>query len=289
MSASLAGAIDGHIHSSPDTVPRSQDDLELAGAAAAAGMRAIVLKNHHLPTAGRAALVRKIVPEVQTIGSVSLNAAVGGLNPDAVRATLALDGRVVWLPTVSAENHLRHAKDTPPGAVQAPMIGTTPVPVVDADGAPLPALLEVLDVIAEHDVALATGHLAAGEASTVLKIAHERGVRRMVVTHVDAPSTKMPIDMQLELAELGVKFERCQILHHIFGDPVQQVLEDVRAIGVEHNVVSTDAGLVAVPKAVEAFERFRTELEAAGMTEEEWRVMACDNPARLLALDERPL
>ncbi|HXI26997.1 MAG TPA: DUF6282 family protein, partial [Vicinamibacterales bacterium] len=41
----LRGAIDVHVHSDPDNVPRSLDGLEAAKQARAKGMRAIVLKN----------------------------------------------------------------------------------------------------------------------------------------------------------------------------------------------------------------------------------------------------
>ena len=50
----LSGAIDIHVHSSPDNVERSVDGLEAAVMARAHGMRAIVLKNHYDPTAGLA-------------------------------------------------------------------------------------------------------------------------------------------------------------------------------------------------------------------------------------------
>src|SRR5512143_3007561 len=53
---SLAGAIDIHVHSAPDSTPRSVDAIEAAKLAHAAGMRAIVLKNHYDPTAGLAAI-----------------------------------------------------------------------------------------------------------------------------------------------------------------------------------------------------------------------------------------
>ncbi|HKZ25788.1 MAG TPA: DUF6282 family protein, partial [Acidimicrobiia bacterium] len=42
----LRGAIDTHIHSSPDVLPRRQADREVVADADTAGMAAIVLKNH---------------------------------------------------------------------------------------------------------------------------------------------------------------------------------------------------------------------------------------------------
>jgi hypothetical protein len=61
----LRGAIDIHVHSDPDNVPRSVDGLEAAKLAQQKGMRAIVLKNHYDPTAGLAFLARKTVPALR--------------------------------------------------------------------------------------------------------------------------------------------------------------------------------------------------------------------------------
>ena len=43
---------------------------------------------------------------MQILGSVTLNDAVGGLNPFAVEAALDLGARVIWMPTISAQNHI---------------------------------------------------------------------------------------------------------------------------------------------------------------------------------------
>ena len=76
----LTGLIDMHIHSAPDVRPRLLDDLEVAQQAAAAGMRAVVLKSHVTCTADRAAIAKKVTPDVHVFGSVTLNDAIGGLN-----------------------------------------------------------------------------------------------------------------------------------------------------------------------------------------------------------------
>lgn len=47
-------------------------------------MRAIVLKNHFDSTAPLAWVVSKVVPDLQVIGGVVLNRAIGGINPAAV-------------------------------------------------------------------------------------------------------------------------------------------------------------------------------------------------------------
>ena len=79
--ALLAGAIDIHVHSAPDNVPRSIDGLEAAGSRATRACARIVLKNHYDPTAGLAYLARKAVPGVEVFGGIDLNLTVGGMNP----------------------------------------------------------------------------------------------------------------------------------------------------------------------------------------------------------------
>ena len=60
-----AGVIDMHVHSHPDVFGRSMDDIDVATLAKAKGMRGIVLKNHVVTTADRAALVMKVVPGIE--------------------------------------------------------------------------------------------------------------------------------------------------------------------------------------------------------------------------------
>jgi Family of unknown function (DUF6282) len=79
----LEGAVDTHVHSAPDLVPRKLDDLEVARQARGRGMAAVVLKNHFFTTALRAALVEAQVPGIRVIGSIVLNQAMGGINPQA--------------------------------------------------------------------------------------------------------------------------------------------------------------------------------------------------------------
>src|SRR5512142_2681767 len=113
----LAGVVDIHAHSDPDSVPRSIDAVDLARAAKAAGMRALVLKSHWEPTASMAYLVRKAVPGIDVFGGIDLNRTVGGLNAAAVERMASIKGgwgRVVWMPTFDAENQVRYSKENRP-------------------------------------------------------------------------------------------------------------------------------------------------------------------------------
>lgn len=283
----LAGAIDTHVHSGPDVVPRAQDDVELAQSAAAAGMRAIVLKSHHFSTADRAVIAGRQVQGLTVVGGLALNfPSCGGLNPDAVRAALAIGGRVVWLPTISAANNLAHVRrgagSTHLGNLTSSVVA---VAVVDPQGRPLAALDSIFELVAEHDAVLATGHLAHAESVSCIARAQELGVRRIVVTHPELGVVGMPRDVQRELAQAGVMFERCY-LNVINGLPVAEFLADARAVGLNSTIVATDLGQAVNPPATEGFRACHAALTAAGMTAEEWALVTRHNPARLLGLED---
>ena len=82
----LRGAIDIHVHSDPDRVPRVLDAMEAVKQAREAGLRGLVLKSHWDPTAGLAMLTRKYNPGIEVFGGIDLNLPVGGMNVAAVRS-----------------------------------------------------------------------------------------------------------------------------------------------------------------------------------------------------------
>ena len=88
-------------------------------------------------------------------------------------------------------------------------IEAPPVAVVDEHGAPLPELSTVLDVVAEHGLVLATGHLHRDEIFTVVDAALAAGVRDVVVTHPEFTAQDLSIEDQVALAERGAILERC--------------------------------------------------------------------------------
>jgi len=104
----LEGATDLHLHAGPSVFPRLMDAVETAKAARASCMRGVVIKHHHTPTVDRGYFVHKAVPEIEVYGGVTLNYAAGGLNPFAVDSALRLGGKIVWMPSVDAQNHKTH-------------------------------------------------------------------------------------------------------------------------------------------------------------------------------------
>src|SRR5437016_7843814 len=158
--AQLAGVIDIHVHSDPDSVPRSIDAFDLARIAREHGMRALVLKNHYEPTASLAWAVRKFVPGIEVFGGIDLNRSVGGVNPAAIERMVLMKGgygRVVWMPTFDAENQVRFSKE------QRPFVS------VSRNGALLPETKAVIVLAAKHGLLLETGHSSAEVCLMVLR------------------------------------------------------------------------------------------------------------------------
>ena len=57
----LVGCIDFHLHSGPDNVPRSQNDIQVAAKAREMGMRGVNFYNHQVPAHDRAYITRQVV------------------------------------------------------------------------------------------------------------------------------------------------------------------------------------------------------------------------------------
>jgi hypothetical protein len=289
----LRGAYDTHMHISPDVVERIVDDITLARRFQELGMAGFVLKSHYTSTAERASVVRAAVPGVSVLGAISLNRAVGGINPLAVEIAAREGARTVWLPTVDSVNE-SHEREAPAGAkvpvwvklqldLREQGIEIPPVPVVnESDGTVLPEVREVLDMIARHGMVLATGHLSRGEIFAVVEAALESGVETIVVTHPEFPSQDLAVEDQIALAGQGALLERCFTTPHTGKVPWEQWIENIRATGPENSVLSTDLGQVFNPPVEDGMALMVDRLLDAGFGEEEVYVMAVVN-TRLVA------
>jgi hypothetical protein len=179
ISRILIGAIDPHVHSGPSIAPRAMDHLELAEEVSKATFAAVITKDHDYSGVMTAALIAKHHPHLKAkvYSSIVLNNVVGGMNPYAVEHTAAMGGKIVFMPTLAAENHLRWEKSSGwshPASTQK-MRPASPVPVLDANGRVRDDVKEVLDVIARTDMALASGHLHISETWLVFEEAQRRG------------------------------------------------------------------------------------------------------------------
>jgi hypothetical protein len=287
----LRGAYDTHVHISPDVVERKIDDLGLARRMRDLDLAGFCMKSHYTSTAERASTVRAAVPEIDALGSIVLNRAVGGMNPLAVEVAGREGARIVWLPTVDSVNE-SHERDAPPGG-KVPVwvklqlelrevgIEIPPVPVLDEDGKPLPETREVLETIARHQMVLATGHLSGEEIFVVVEAAVEAGIETIVVTHPEFPSQDLGLAAQRELVERGALLERCFTTPHTGKVSWERWLEAIRATGPANSVLSTDLGQAFNPAVEDGMGFMVDRLLEAGFDEKEIKTMAVTNTRRV--------
>jgi hypothetical protein len=274
----LDGAIDLHAHYGPDSYPRQWDAFEIVALAKERGLRAIVLKNHWSETAGLAYLLRKYGAQgIEVFGAVTLDTPVGGVNPQAIRYMADVAGgwgRIVWLPTHDSEHEVAYNRDGRPSVR------------VSREGVLLPEVLEVLDLIAQHRLTLATGHVTPQETLMILAEARKRGITRSIVTHplLDPQFTFMSVAQLSDAVALGALIEITAGSLFREGAGRARVLEAIRAIGPDAFFVASDSGLVGTPNHTDALVMAARVLRQNGFDERALDVMFKHNPARLLGL-----
>jgi len=292
----VRGAVDYHVHVSPDFVDRRIDDLTLARRCLETGLAGFGLKSHYTATAERARVVAAAVPGVTVLGTITLNAAVGGLSPLAVEIAAREGARIVWFPTVSALNE-QHEIDEARAAGNVPVwvafelslrdagVRPDPVPVVDDHGRLTDAAEQVLEVVARHELVLCTGHLGRDEIFAVVAAASEHGIRNVVVTHPEFPSQSLEPSEQVELAELGALMERVFTTAYTGKTTWSRVFEATRAVGVERTVWATDLGQLANPPVEDGLALMADVFLDAGFSQDDVRTMAVTNTRRLAGLE----
>lgn len=281
----LEGAVDMHVHTAPDLVERFQTDVELARAANAAGMAGVVVKSHVVPTVGRVDLVNQAVGEDVLHGGVACNGTVGGLNRDAVETALELGGKMVWLPTAWSANHASQARAA---GVERFVGQRVPdedeeIPVA-VDGEITAATAEILDLAAEYDAVVGTGHATPDEIEAVAAACADRGVD-CLVNHPCFRVVDVSLDRQERLAEMGAVMEYCAYaVEGTDGHTVERVAEAIDRVGPDQAVLATDYGQAENPP-VPGLREFAETVFDAGLDREAVRRCLVDTPTELLDLD----
>jgi hypothetical protein len=288
----LRGALDLHVHTGPDLVPRRVSDLEMTRRARQAGMAGFVIKSHHASTAGRATLCTALVAGVRVVGSITLNHYVGGLNACAVEGAAQTGARVVWLPTTDASNEAGILAGWPAGRPLPPYLqvkqdllnkGRLPpaIAVTGDDGALTPGAQEVIEVVRDYGLTLCTGHLGWPEIRVLVPAARQAGVGKVVITHPESPSIGLTPAQQAWLAAQGAYFERC----YAYSGSSQVIDAEARAVrstGVARNVLSSDLGRMDGPPPDVGLAVFIREFSRRGFTDSELRQMTALTPRALV-------
>ncbi len=256
----VRGAYDMHVHIAPDMVERIIDDVALAERCLELGLAGFQLKSHYTSTAERARVVRaRRCPGVEVFGAITLNRAVGGMNPLAVEIAAREGARTVWLPTVDSLNEMTGGHELAPGAklpvwmrlqheLREQGVHIEPVRVLDDGGGLLPETAGGARV--DRPSRAGARHRPPQPRRDLRRRRRRRGepgIATIVVTHPEFPAQDIGVDDQRELAAKGALLERCFTTPHTGKVTWERVYDAIRATGPEHSVLSTDLGQVFNP------------------------------------------
>lgn len=285
----LQGVIDIHIHSYPeiglDTLNAAFDDVWIKEAIDE-GIRAVYLKSHYWPTVDKAHTLGRLFPGIDIFGGIVLNNTVGGFNPLAVHVAIRNGAQIVWFPTWSAVNDVKSGGysrrvSRAYGDVPAPYLSVT-----DSEGKLYPEVLRILELIAEADITLATGHLSVEESNILIRAAKALGVKRMVFTHALTAMVGATMEEQLEIVKLGAYIEHSFIatmpMHQQLSPA--KIADCIRETGAENCIMSTDSVFSWNPTPPQMMRMFITSLQELGIRDCEIDLMTKHNPAHILGL-----
>jgi hypothetical protein len=201
----MEDSIDTHVHGGSEPFERRELEDEIVIDCTKAKMKAVVIKTWYTPSASRNVLIQKIVDKwgeehgmrpVKVLGGITLNNSVGGLNPDAVMKCLGFPGfKYVWMPMADSYYHQLVVFNKKNSGIK----------YVTDNKKIVPELKEILHIIADNDLILASGHYAYKETAILMEEAKKIGVKRMEVIHPTLIVSKHTIAEMRELANEGVK------------------------------------------------------------------------------------
>jgi len=317
----MKGTIDLHAHAGPHLMssPRSADPIELAIEAKEAGMAALVYMDVFQMSSGTAWMVSRAVPDLKVYGGIILNTVFGGLNPRAVKTAIHYGSGAKFISfgahsTVSQahkEAQLIDGKyvlhvDRFPKFVEEEVSRCIAIPLDGKLDAPLK---EILGLIADNPhIYLLTGHVSPAEAIKLLEYGREFGIKNMLVSSNAVGG--MSIEQMKQAISFGgvLEIEFGRFAHtaiipkthyyvepewkstsrrnpEVFSGGIQLVADQIRAVGAEHFIFSTDFGVYSLPTPVEGMREIIASLLDLEFSEEEIALMTKINPAKMLGLD----
>jgi hypothetical protein len=285
----LSGTIDLHVHSSPSMFHR-HDTVDIAKNALELGIRAMILKSHHHPTIDRATYVGRIVPGIDILHSITLNFAVGGINPFAVDIAIKYGAKCVWMPTIDAAQQKTYYGGL--GGYGAKMSFDTPKLYQNVDGIVIyddakklkKEVMEVIELTRDAGIILAVGHLTLEEIKNFVKTAKEAGHCKILVDHPDFPFCKQSLEFQQEMVSLGamINYTASEISPMWYTITAEEIAGHIKAIGPQNIVLSSDLGQIPNMLPAEGLRIFYALLLQKGITEADIKLMAHKNPASLV-------
>ena len=272
----MKGAYDLHIHSAPSHFPRVIDDFGLVREADKYGMAGVMIKNHYEPTGARAHLVNSQSGAVaKAYGSVTLNWPVGGLNPFAVVSAVKMGARYVWMPTRDSAHCLSF------GEMEGDFYRRSGISLFDSRGKILGSVYEIFEMAKVEGVYVGSGHLSPEEIVAFCKAGRQVGAP-VVLTHPDWERTGVPLEIQLELADLGVLVEKPynNITWGFISS--KEMARSLRKLGAERVYMTTDLGIAPLDNPAAGMLKYIELMLDEGISQQEIRTMTAEAPKRII-------
>jgi len=296
----LHGVIDMHCHAGPCIYGKDFDEIQTAEMMRAAGYRGVLFKQHVLG-ANRIAFVRRAVPGIEIFGGVALNHHVGGLNPFAVASCIIFGGKEVKFPNIHAAHHIKvfgtptyaHIAPTGGASMEARMAKLVKgITIFDEAGKLVPIVHTILDLIAEADIGVETGHLSKPECAALIKAAREHGIKRIWQTHGNwwklyeyTPEELKALAEAGAFIELTANFALYSSASNVSSAGAELTAAIVKAVGAERCVMASDYGTEGRYNPVEGMRVFIRTMLRLGIARADIDKMAKRNPAYLLGLE----
>lgn len=280
----MQGLIDFHIHAAPDTASdRIYDEEDVALRACEAGMKAVVFKCHSTPSSARTLLIQQSVNKwanangkrpTDVFGGVALNYSVGGLNVEAVNASLQLGGKFVWTPSKDSAHHYR---------VMGKQGG---IEVLTEKGKVVPALQDVFEVIREHGLILGLSHHSVQERFILIKEARKAGIEKIVINHPLGEINRATPEQISQMAEMGAFIGVTYVtsIPNLYSTQAssEDMLKVFKLVGFDKIVGGSELTQIGNPHPTDGFKLFLRVLLFLGVQEDEVRKMFDKTPSSLL-------
>lgn len=290
----MRGAYDLHVHARPCVGPVNDDGTtggfiidvkELVEEYDRAGLAGVCIKNHEFGSFFLAQMLNKYVAKnIKVYGGMVLGLTWGGLNPMAVEGAAKAGCKIVWMPTFFAKNqkdiwitecpYQMSDPEMTEGAMEYDGPGIT---LLDEEGNLKPEVYDILEIIRDNDMVVASGHISPKEALLMFQAGHDMGLKKMIATHIEWRTIQAFLPLQQKFAELGVKMEKS-----FYEFNLARSMRSFEVLGPENFILSSDQGMFPNLRAVRGFACEIQEYLNAGLTADQLHVMLHDNQQFLM-------
>ena len=304
--AAVRGMIDVHCHAEYG----QQDALAVAKLASESGMYGILFKSigkEDKRSAGPMTDVQNVVAEldrwsqqtgvrpIRAWGGYALTRDNRPPSRDKVMSQVTAGVASFWLPLANHANTYSIVGGKPKrwDPTADPKAHSAPLPwdlalkyghyALDEKGRLKHEYEEAIRIIADNDRALSFGHSTHEEIFALAELVDKLNFKRAFIDHPYSPFVNITIDQMKQLSRVGIKFNfTFDELSPMLGVDPARMYEAIRKVGVQHFMLSSDAGDPLFPNSVEAMRQVSGYMRAFGLSQNEVETICIVNPAKLL-------